>query len=59
VIGMGNKQPRTETKDFKVHIPLALHYELYRHRLTTGESISHTVSSAIEALLDRHGVPQQ
>lgn len=42
---------------FKVHIPLALHFELHRQRLLTGATVSATMEAALQAYLDRH-VPE-
>ncbi|HET6398637.1 MAG TPA: hypothetical protein VFH47_03700 [Candidatus Thermoplasmatota archaeon] len=40
-----------QTREFKVHIPLHLHFELHRQRLITGASISDTMERALQAYL--------
>ena len=42
------------SREFKVQIPLYLHYELHRRRLLTGKSISNSVSDALTQYLERH-----
>ena len=39
-------------REFKVQIPLSLHFELHRRRLLTGHAISDTVNRALETYLE-------